>query len=287
MQEQQQEQTGSFFQESSCSRFKNEKWAQRSYSVWITYWNILELLSWRWNLFGLVLWSPLQPTSAVDFQVAQSCPAWAARERLYHLKAVSLWLDPSPHKGCTWSCMSDPAVTQSSPHKPVVLSFSDWQEENGRSSPKPDGNSYWFRVLRRCWWPRVQRLVAEGIGQQKNEDEVINQRGRQMGHFKLLQSEQTKVNSTHPLQKTQESKHTYTRLPNSIFLDKIFQKYLVGLGQFHSKTDLSNSIGTPGWPQWKASHKEFESGLWKEVEQPDYYIWHNTWRINTSHISFR
>lgn len=103
---------------------------ERSYSLWI--WApeqigtvVIEMILPEicLGLFSEAYWCP---TSAVGFQVTQSCPALPARERLCHLKAVNLWLDPPPHKGCAWSfmsrCSSDPVPLP----KPVFLSFSDW-----------------------------------------------------------------------------------------------------------------------------------------------------------------
>lgn len=62
-----------------------------------------------------------------------------------------------------------------------------------------------------------------------------------MGHFKLAQSEQTKVNSTHHCRKHKSLNTPIPDPPNSISLTKwYFLKYLAGLGQFHPMTD---SIG--------------------------------------------
>lgn len=145
--------------------------------------NRFGLLLWRWFYQKSVWACSLKPIgvhcSLLQQQTSRLLKAVQLYqpERLYHLKAVNLWLDPSPHKGrarsCTSRFSSDPVPLP----KPLVLSFSDWQEENGRASPEPEGNSYWFRVLRRCWWPQVQRLVAECIEREKIKMKLSTKEG--------------------------------------------------------------------------------------------------------------
>lgn len=69
-----------------------------------------------------------------------SCTALPAVETAYNLKAINLWLNSIPQKGCAWSCMIRCSSDLVPLPKPLVLSFSDWQEQNG--SPRPEGKSY-------------------------------------------------------------------------------------------------------------------------------------------------
>lgn len=109
------------------------------------------------------LWSLLVPTASYfssRFLVAQSCTALAKLEREHIIWRQSAFgSTPFPRKGV--HRVYDQVQQWPSPPSPdLVFSFNDGQEENGSPSPEPGGKSYWFRVLRRCWWPQVQRLVA-------------------------------------------------------------------------------------------------------------------------------
>lgn len=97
------------------------------------------------NLSGLVLRRLLVLIAAYfsdRILVTQSCTALPAVERAHHLKAINLWLDSFPQKGCAWNsmtrCGSDPVPLP----EPLVLSFGNCQEENGSPSPEPEGKSY-------------------------------------------------------------------------------------------------------------------------------------------------